>query len=65
MGAGKGGGNSSEEKERGKSLQRLGPPHWRASALLETGSQSDYVRQSHLRSRQSQVNRHFGKAKVN
>jgi len=61
MGAGKGGGNSSEEK----ALQRLRPPHWSASALLETGSQSDYVRPSHLGSHQSQVNRHFGKAKVN
>jgi len=48
MSAGKGGGSSSEEKERGKSLQRLGPPHWRASALLETGCQSDYVCPSHL-----------------
>jgi len=48
MGAGKGGDNSSEEQGKGKSLQRLGPPHWRASALLETGSQSDYVRPSHL-----------------
>jgi len=38
MDAGKGGGNSSEEKERRKSLQRHGPPHWSASALLETGS---------------------------
>jgi len=60
-GADKGGGNSSEEK----ALQRLGPPHWSASALLETGSQSGYVRPSHLKNCQRQVNRHFGKAKVN
>ena len=54
MGAGKGRQFKRREGE-GKSLQRLGPPHWSASALLETGSQSGYVRQSHLGSHRPQL----------